>query len=168
MGSRPSPNPSRVDRPNKSRSTQVLIVIVLSLVFEFGQDALREKMQATGRKDLVKVMDQIFREIMILGFISLLLYIVTRSGVGSAVSGAIFTPGEREEEPEKLAESFEQVHMIIFCVMLVFIFQAGVLMSAAPSACAGFLGFLRTAEEKSVPLWEIQKLSLPHCSWLQG
>ena len=30
-------------------------MIVLSLVFEYGQDALRERMEATGRKDLVKV-----------------------------------------------------------------------------------------------------------------
>ena len=46
-------------------------------------------------------------------------YIVTRSGVGHAISDSIFSKAVEEEEPEKLAESFEQVHMIIFCVMVV-------------------------------------------------
>ena len=48
-------------------------MIVLSLLFEYAQDKLREHMERTKRPDLIKVMDQIFREIMILGFISLLL-----------------------------------------------------------------------------------------------
>jgi len=102
---------------------EIVLVILLSLLFEALQDRLRERFKEAGDDAMVKLMDAIFKEITILGFIGLFVYIVTNSGGADQVAMYVlpFYTGEGENP---LAESFEMVHVVIFCIMMVFITQA--------------------------------------------
>ncbi|KAF4672960.1 hypothetical protein FOL47_011149 [Perkinsus chesapeaki] len=109
---------------------EVVVVIVLSLLFEYAQERVREKLEEEGKGTLVRMMDTLFREIMILGFIGLFVFICTKTGLAKEISKAVIGAAEEGGE-DPLAESFESIHMILFCVMVVFIFQCITLMLGA-------------------------------------
>ncbi|KAF4745923.1 hypothetical protein FOZ62_015621 [Perkinsus olseni] len=111
--------------------TEVVVVIVLSLLFEYIQERIREKLEEEGKTTLVRMMDTLFREIMILGFIGLFVFICTKTGLAKEISKAVIGEAAKEGGEDPLAESFESIHMIIFCVMVVFIFQCVTLMLGA-------------------------------------
>ena len=46
---------------------EVFIVISLSILFDYGQESLKDKMRETGRRGLIRIIDQVFQEITILG-----------------------------------------------------------------------------------------------------
>eukprot|EP00397_Hematodinium_sp_SG-2012_P002552 GEMP01002559.1.p1 GENE.GEMP01002559.1~~GEMP01002559.1.p1 ORF type:complete len:858 (+),score=180.68 GEMP01002559.1:128-2701(+) len=105
---------------------EITVVIVLSILFEMGQESIRE---SADEKD--ELVEALFKELTILGFVGLLVYIVTKSGGAIPLAEALipgFT-GAGDENP--LQESFEMIHMVIFCVMIVFIFQALALMEVS-------------------------------------
>ncbi|EER10706.1 calcium binding protein, putative [Perkinsus marinus ATCC 50983] len=95
--------------------TEVVVVIVLSLLFEYIQERIREKLEEEGKTTLVRMMDTLFREIMILGFIGLFVFICTKTGLAKEISKAVVGEAAKEGGEDPLAESFESIHMIIFC-----------------------------------------------------
>ncbi|KAF4707893.1 hypothetical protein FOZ63_012581, partial [Perkinsus olseni] len=69
--------------------TEVVVVIVLSLLFEYIQERIRENLEDEGKTTLVRMMDTLFREIMILGFIGLFVFICTKTGLAKEISKAV-------------------------------------------------------------------------------
>mmetsp|Transcript_116419 Transcript_116419/g.184202 ORF Transcript_116419/g.184202 Transcript_116419/m.184202 type:complete len:790 (+) Transcript_116419:138-2507(+) len=113
---------------------QLLIVIVLSLLFEKGHDLLSEKFRNLGRQGqaLNLMLDCLTNEIMILGFIGLLVYVATKTDVALALARMLYPKNLKlTESDDPLAETFETVHMIIFCVMVCFVSQVSLLMYKA-------------------------------------
>jgi hypothetical protein len=53
---------------------EVIVVVVLSLAFHITQHSLKHHFHDTGRSELVRVIDTLFAELMVLGFIGLLVY----------------------------------------------------------------------------------------------
>eukprot|EP00397_Hematodinium_sp_SG-2012_P011645 GEMP01011790.1.p1 GENE.GEMP01011790.1~~GEMP01011790.1.p1 ORF type:complete len:849 (+),score=187.26 GEMP01011790.1:146-2692(+) len=104
--------------PSYIYAGEITLVIVLSLLFEMGQELIREKAE-----EAAEVIEALFKELTILGFVGLLVYIVTKTGVATSLAEDL-VPGFHGEGENPLAESFEMIHMVIFCVMMVFIFQA--------------------------------------------
>merc|ERR1711959_157963 len=73
------------------------------------------------------IVTSIFSELTVLGFLAMLCFLIVKFGL-SHVSLMVFgdeagTP-EHEENKEKLTEMLESIHMIIFLVMVIFIFEA--------------------------------------------
>lgn len=109
---------------------ELLVVIVLSLCFESATDGLQECFEKMGSrgKSMRMMMDCVTKEIMILGFIGLLVYVGTKTEVALAIARKLYPHGMVSESEDPLAETFETVHMMIFCVMMCFIAQASTLM----------------------------------------
>ena len=58
---------------------EIIVVVVLSLAFHITQHTVRHHFHETGRSELVRVIDTLFAELMVLGFIGLLVYIFFES-----------------------------------------------------------------------------------------
>jgi Ca2+-binding EF-hand superfamily protein len=117
---------------------ELLLVIILSICFERGQDALLEYFKELGKlgTSLEQMMKSLSKEILILGVIGLLVYVATKTEFALDLARPVY-PAEVElsEEENPLSETFETVHMIIFCVMICFIFQCGIFMWKALVQC---------------------------------
>lgn len=104
---------------------EIAAVILLSAVFEKGEHALRSQLKAYGDKTGKQIIDALFKEVTVLGFIGLLLFLVTKSGAADQL--AAFLLGGREwgaETENPLAETFETVHIMIFMLLVVLLFQS--------------------------------------------
>jgi Ca2+-binding EF-hand superfamily protein len=114
--------------PSSVFVVEILVVILLSLAFETGQEKLKEYLREHDKADMITLVDTVFKEITVLGFIGLFVYVMTHTG---ALTDLAITVYGEAAAGDAISESFEKVHMIIFSVMMVFIFQALVLMSMA-------------------------------------
>jgi len=105
---------------------EVAAVVVLSSLFETVEKWLRRQLRGTGDEAAVEILNVLFKEITGLGFIGLLLFIATRTGSASSLAARLFNePLAEVAEENPLAETFEDVHIMIFMLMLVLLFQAG-------------------------------------------
>eukprot|EP00931_Biecheleriopsis_adriatica_P007385 TRINITY_DN108676_c0_g1_i1.p1 TRINITY_DN108676_c0_g1~~TRINITY_DN108676_c0_g1_i1.p1 ORF type:complete len:737 (+),score=134.06 TRINITY_DN108676_c0_g1_i1:84-2294(+) len=113
---------------------ELLVVILLSLIFEKGQDLLKERLKEWGSSGeaLLKMLECLKQQIMTLGFIGLLLFCTTKTDIVQSFARHIYPSSVTvDDEHRPLSESFENVHMMIFCVILTFIFQCHLLMYRA-------------------------------------
>jgi len=113
---------------------EILVVILLSLGFERFKTWLDNKFHSMGTrgKKMILMKESLFSEIMTLGFIGLLVFISTKSGEAHYLGKQLFLGDEEMlEEEEPLSETFEIVHMIIFCIMVTFVLQCSILMLRA-------------------------------------
>ncbi|CAD7927487.1 unnamed protein product [Amoebophrya sp. A25] len=106
---------------------EIATVIVLSLLFEAGENNVRENLEEQEKEVALEILDSCFGELTILGFIGLAVFISTKTGAAEDLAKKIFD-GYHGGGENPLAESFENVHMCIFCVMMVFMLQAATLM----------------------------------------
>mmetsp|Transcript_74835 Transcript_74835/g.206349 ORF Transcript_74835/g.206349 Transcript_74835/m.206349 type:complete len:784 (-) Transcript_74835:272-2623(-) len=103
---------------------EIVAVVVLSLLFEMWEHWVHRKIHHAGDKTAEKILAAIFKELTCLGFIGLFLFGATRCGLMETFTH--FTIGSADEHV--LLETFETVHMIIFFLLLVLIFQAVALL----------------------------------------
>jgi len=125
-----SPLEEEIEVPFKVYIGEITIVILLSLLFEFGEDKLKESLEEEENIVALDIMDALYGELTILGFIGLLVFSLTRTGEADQFAHKLF-PEWVAPEANPLTESFEEVHMVIFCVMIVFICQATMLVYIA-------------------------------------
>ena len=93
-------------------------LILLTLVFEWGKDKLFE-VAGESLRGIVRVL---FAELTVLGFIGLCTFIAVKTGVTETTSRALFG------KPEVFKEILEDLHMTLFFVMTLFLFQVVVLI----------------------------------------
>lgn len=102
---------------------EVACLVVLSSLFDswerWARRQIKESKEETGRV----ILDALFKEITGLGFIGLLLFLATRSGVGGSLSGLLLGAPAEGEGNNLLSETFENVHIMIFMLMVVLLFQ---------------------------------------------
>eukprot|EP00397_Hematodinium_sp_SG-2012_P018199 GEMP01018634.1.p1 GENE.GEMP01018634.1~~GEMP01018634.1.p1 ORF type:complete len:731 (+),score=165.48 GEMP01018634.1:109-2301(+) len=112
---------------------EILVVILLSLGFEQIQERLDHRFHSMGKKGekMMLMKETLFGEIMTLGFIGLLVFIMTKTGEAKMLAQRLFPRDELEGEGDPLSETFEIVHMVMFCVMVTFIAQCSLLMVIA-------------------------------------
>jgi len=96
----------------------IFILIFLTIGFEIGKEYIDE----TVDRHFMPMIDSMFREVTILGFLSIITFIVTKFSVVTQLSILIFG------EPDDLLEIFEFVHYTLFFIVIFFISQ--VLLSA--------------------------------------
>lgn len=91
----------------------VLILIAITIAFERAKEAIEEAVD----RNMKPIIESLFGELTILGFLSLFTFCVTKMGFFEALSVRIFG----EEEAEELLELFESVHYALFFVMVLFV-----------------------------------------------
>jgi len=96
----------------------IFILIFLTIGFEIGKEYIDE----TVDRHFMPMIDSMFREVTILGFLSIITFVVTQFSVVTQLSILIFG------EPYDLLEIFEFVHYTLFFIVILFISQ--VLVSA--------------------------------------
>jgi len=124
---------------------EIAVVVLLSSLFESGQTWVRRQIAFSGDETGKAILDTLFKEITGLGFIGLLLYLVTRSGAADVLAARVF--GEQMEKFEgenPLAETFETVHMIIFLLLVVLLSQAAAVLTVSRQAADTWDEFERT------------------------
>lgn len=112
--------------PHMVATVLFLIITFLALVtvmFEKGKEFLMEVVADRTTKPVVA---GLFSELTVLGFLSLVTFVVSQLDVLDKLSGQIF--GEGEEREGYLEELLEQIHFIIFAVMVIFIMQSMILL----------------------------------------
>lgn len=90
----------------------VLLLILLTIVFE----EIKHHVEHHVPDSLVSVVDRLFGELMVLGFLSIVTFILSESHVFAEISIHIFG----EDEAGEFGEYFEFVHYSIFLLMVIF------------------------------------------------
>ena len=133
------------DEEQNERRLKINIIIVtvtmligLSLVFEVG----KEKLLGMTSETMLPIMNSLFAELTLLGFIGLSLYLVFRVSYVSELSFEIYGDASR------IDEMGEAVHMVLFMVMVLFLMQAL------------FMARWGEASQKLLTEWESHQCSL--------
>eukprot|EP00439_Symbiodinium_sp_Y106_P038631 s1695_g4.t1 len=111
-------------------------------VFETVQHWVRHSLDHAQDKVGLQIMDVLFKDFSGLGFIGMFLFLVTQSHVTEDVlARKVFGDSLKEFDAEDpVAESFETVHMMIFLLMAVLMFQAMALLRVTKSVIETLLG----------------------------
>ena len=99
----------------------VLILILLTVAFE----TFKERLEESVHQDLKIILEKLFGELTVLGFLAIVTFSCTQTGVISRLSLFVY------HEEEELLEFFEYVHFSIFAIMIAFVVQVIVLVSEA-------------------------------------
>jgi Ca2+-binding EF-hand superfamily protein len=91
----------------------VMVLILMTILFEKGKDAMIE----AADRDTRPIIDSLFGEMTVLGFLSLFTFCLAQTGVFPQISVALFGKGEEGE----LLEIFEFVHYMLFFIMVFFV-----------------------------------------------
>jgi len=96
------------------------VLISMTIIFEIGKHHLEHTVPPV----MAPIMQAMFGELTVLGFIALFAYFMLRFGVLEMISLAVY------DDPEHLIHLFEDIHFMLFFVMLTFLFQACILVLA--------------------------------------
>mmetsp|Transcript_18487 Transcript_18487/g.35116 ORF Transcript_18487/g.35116 Transcript_18487/m.35116 type:complete len:742 (-) Transcript_18487:103-2328(-) len=103
----------------------VLVLILLTVAFE----VMKEHVEESVPEDFEVILEKFFGELTILGFLSMVTFIVSQAGIMTILSEKIY--GEGEEEQNELLEYFEFVHFALFFIMVAFVMQVLGMISEA-------------------------------------
>jgi len=104
---------------------EVGVVVLLSSVFEAWERYTRRKLARGGSETGAEVMNTLFKEITVLGFVAFVIFVVSHSGVADVLTPLIFKCDTiYTGSHNTLAFTFEVVHMMIFMLLLVLLAQA--------------------------------------------
>ncbi|CBZ51815.1 conserved hypothetical protein [Neospora caninum Liverpool] len=121
-------------------------ILILTLIFELAHETIVEALEEKHLHHALEVVSAVNKEMTILGFISLLLFAMTRFGYLMQASDNLLGQTELErigieemkEEggnpytaPTPLFELFEDVHITVFFFMVTFFFAIALLLAAA-------------------------------------
>ena len=101
----------------------ISVIVLMTVIFEIAKDAIIELANAHVKP----VVQQMFQELTILGFLSLFVFLMSVTNILTHISGTIF--GETEEGEHYLGELVEITHYLIFLIMGINIFQVFLLVS---------------------------------------
>jgi len=102
--------------------SEIAAVVLLSSVFEKGERWMKTQMMLAGDEVGISIIDALFKELTGLGFVGLFLYLITQTGTVDLLADKVLGIGDEGANP--IGETFEVVHMMIFLLMLVLLFQA--------------------------------------------
>jgi hypothetical protein len=112
--------------PEKELDITVMVWIVVLLIFlTVAFEAIKEFLEEEVNDDMKVILEKLFGELTVLGFLAMVTFIITTTGYFSILSKYLF--GEKEE----LLEYFELIHFSIFFIMIFFVGQVIVLVNAA-------------------------------------
>jgi len=112
----------------------LVVLVVVTLSFAFVKDELIARNKGTRFSILV---DSMFSELTVMGGVGVVIFVVDKIGILTAVSEGIYHP-EASDSPEVMLEKrsvirevFEMLHMLIFLMMVCYIGEVTILLRAA-------------------------------------
>ena len=96
------------------------VLISVTIFFEIAKHQLEHNVPPM----MTKILEAMFGELTVLGFIALFAYFMIKFGVIEMLSMTLY------HDPEHLLHLFEDIHFMLFFVMLIFLFQACILVVA--------------------------------------
>merc|ERR1719232_1344005 len=99
-------------------TASVVCIIILLNVLTVGFEALEEYVKESSSKDTMPIINAMFGEMTVLGFLSMFTFLISQFDFISTLSDHIFG------ESEFLIEILEVIHYTLFFVMIFFIMQA--------------------------------------------
>jgi len=97
----------------------ITFLIAFTLIFEHSKETIVESIKGTENEPIV---NSIFAELTVLGFLALTCFLLNKFGLDH-ISYMVFGHAEADDKT-KLSEMLEVVHMVLFMVMSIFIFEA--------------------------------------------
>jgi len=97
-----------------------VVLITVTIIFEIGKHKLEHNVPPM----MAKILEAMWGELTVLGFIALWAYFAIKFGLIEWASLKIY------HDPEHLLHLFEDIHFMLFFVMLIFLFQACILVLA--------------------------------------
>ncbi len=116
----------------------------MTILFEKTKDRVEEN----ATKDMLPIVESLFAEMTILGFLSVITFVCTKLGILEILSVSIF--GEGEETKEKLTEIFETVHYCLFAIMIFFVLQVIILVRLGTQSEEQWLTLDRACQDPTV------------------
>jgi Ca2+-binding EF-hand superfamily protein len=105
------------------RSFTVLVMVSILIVFSICMEQfVLDPLKVIEDENLAPIVDTLFAELTLLGFVGLLMFIVTNLDLLTPISVHFFNEGEA------MAEMFEGVHMGLFLIMMIFLASATLLL----------------------------------------
>lgn len=134
----------------------VLGLLLLTIAFEW----LKETLQEVVSEQHERVIEKLFGEMTILGFLSMMTFVVSKVGLFRWVARLLFGDADDDEE---LLEVFETVHMSLFFIMVFFFLQVLVLIRQAMVNERQWIALDRETDEQNkststTPSVRLQKL----------
>ncbi|KEP61825.1 UNVERIFIED_CONTAM: EF hand domain-containing protein [Hammondia hammondi] len=141
-------------------------ILILTLLFEVAHETIVETLKEKHLHHALDIINAVNKEMTILGFISLLLFAMTRLGFTMQASDKLLGQTELEKigieeikeeggnpyaAPTPLFELFEQVHITVFLLMVTFVGAIGLMLAAAVIATSRWRRYER------VDFMELQK-----------
>jgi hypothetical protein len=112
--------------PEKELDITVMVWIVVLLIFlTVAFEGMKEFLEEEVNDDMKIILEKLFGELTVLGFLAMITFIITTTGYFAKLSEYLF--GEKEE----LLEYFELIHFSIFFIMIFFVGQVIVLVNEA-------------------------------------
>jgi len=118
----------------------VLLLVLLTIIFE----EIKEYVEHHVPDSLVSVVDKLFGELMVLGGLSMMTFILAECNIFSYVSIKLFG----EDEKGEIGEYFEFVHYSIFLLMVIFCMKVIELVISAQQHHKVWLQMERHVREK--------------------
>lgn len=102
-------------------STTIVCIVLLLIGITISFDWLKEHVIEHTNNHMKPVIESLFGEMTVLGFLSVSTFVISKSGLFEMLSVAIFGEGD------EFLEMFETVHYCLFFVMILFVVQVLVL-----------------------------------------
>ena len=102
----------------------ISFLIAVTVAFEVFKHSIEHYVRHTNAEEIVQA---VWGELTVLGFLAIVCFTITKAGTGNLsleLYGEGSTEEEKKENKEKFGENLEEVHMIIFIIMIVFLCQA--------------------------------------------
>ena len=96
------------------KSTTVMVILTAMVVFSVGFEVTKDHVLEDTKEDLKPVVNSLFAELTVLGFIGLTLFLVDKMSIVGEISEDLYG------EEGYIGELCEVVHMVLFLVMLIF------------------------------------------------
>ena len=100
------------------------VLITVTVIFE----TIKHRMEHDCPPMLAKILQAMFGELTVLGFIALFTYMCIKFGVIEMASNKIY------HDPEHLLHLFEDIHFMLFFVMIIFLIEAVIFIFATLSS----------------------------------
>lgn len=95
-------------------------IITALVIFTIFFEQLKEHLMHHSPRDMIPIINSLFGEMTILGFLNLIMYCIHSAGILEKISADIIG-NQNEEARGYITELFEKVHYLVFMIMVLFI-----------------------------------------------
>lgn len=124
---------------------EIAVIVIFSAVFEKLEHKARVRFARSGRETGAEILNALFKEITILGFVAFIIFLFTHTGTADKIAPMVLkTDCIQISGHNPLSATFETVHMIIFMLLVVLLAQAAAMFRASEYEADKWASFERT------------------------